>query len=130
MSAGWLGVGPGAVGNALVTLEPGHQDTFVNSDNDHRAPLVFISGGEGHTVTSGAPDRITHIGGPKGSVSSGPSRLPRMVGAGSAEREHLLPRQGHLHGTARQLACRHRREHGMGVNLELSARIRRRHAGR
>ena len=33
-------------GSALATLEPGHQDTFVNYDNDQRAPLLFISGGE------------------------------------------------------------------------------------
>ena len=31
-------------GSALATLEPGHQDTFVNYDNDQRAPLLVISG--------------------------------------------------------------------------------------
>jgi pimeloyl-ACP methyl ester carboxylesterase len=31
-------------GSALATLEPGHQDTFVNYGNDDRAPLLFISG--------------------------------------------------------------------------------------
>ena len=35
-------------GSALATLEPG-QDTFVNYDNDDRAPL-FISGGEDHLM--------------------------------------------------------------------------------
>ena len=33
-------------GSALATLEPGHQDTFVNYDNDDRAPLLFISGSD------------------------------------------------------------------------------------
>ena len=37
-------------GSALGTLEPGHQDTFVNYDNDDRAPLLFISGGEDHLM--------------------------------------------------------------------------------
>jgi pimeloyl-ACP methyl ester carboxylesterase len=36
--------------SALATLEPGHQDTFVNYDNDDRAPLLFISGGEDHLM--------------------------------------------------------------------------------
>jgi pimeloyl-ACP methyl ester carboxylesterase len=35
-------------GSALATLEPGHQDTFVNYKNTDRAPLLFISGGEDH----------------------------------------------------------------------------------
>jgi len=33
-------------GSALATLEPGHQDTFVNYHNDQRAPLLFISGSD------------------------------------------------------------------------------------
>jgi hypothetical protein len=37
-------------GSALATLEPGHQDTFVNYKNDGRAPLLFISGGEDHLM--------------------------------------------------------------------------------
>jgi hypothetical protein len=37
-------------GSALATLEPGHQDTFVNYHNDDRAPLLFISGGEDHLM--------------------------------------------------------------------------------
>ena len=37
-------------GSALATLEPGRQDTFVNYDNDDRAPLLFISGGEDHLM--------------------------------------------------------------------------------
>ena len=45
---------PGSVrvlwGSALATLEPGHQDTFVNYDNDQRAPLLFISGTQDHLM--------------------------------------------------------------------------------
>jgi pimeloyl-ACP methyl ester carboxylesterase len=45
---------PGSVrvlwGSALATIEPGHQDTFVNYDNDDRAPLLFISGSEDHLM--------------------------------------------------------------------------------
>ena len=37
-------------GSALATLKPGYQDTFVNYDNDNRAPLLFISGGEDHLM--------------------------------------------------------------------------------
>ncbi len=41
---------PGSVrvlwGSALATLQPGHQDTFVNYHNDDRAPLLFISGSD------------------------------------------------------------------------------------
>ena len=37
-------------GSALATLEPGHQDTFVNYDNDQRAPLLFISGTQDHLM--------------------------------------------------------------------------------
>jgi hypothetical protein len=37
----------------------------------------------------------------------------------AAKREYLLPGQGHLHSTAWQFVCRHRREDGLGVNLEL-----------
>ncbi len=33
-------------GSALATLQPGHQDTFVNYHNDDRAPLLFISGSD------------------------------------------------------------------------------------
>jgi hypothetical protein len=39
---------PGQYG-CCGALEPGHQDTFVNYDNDGRAPLLFISGGEDPT---------------------------------------------------------------------------------
>jgi pimeloyl-ACP methyl ester carboxylesterase len=45
---------PGSVrvlwGSALATLEPGHQDTYVNYDNDQRAPLLFISGAQDHLM--------------------------------------------------------------------------------
>jgi pimeloyl-ACP methyl ester carboxylesterase len=37
-------------GSALATLEPGHQDTFVNYHNGNRAPLLFICGGEDHLM--------------------------------------------------------------------------------
>jgi hypothetical protein len=37
-------------GSALATVEPGHQDTFVNYHNDDRPPLLFISGGEDHLM--------------------------------------------------------------------------------
>ena len=37
----------------------------------------------------------------------------------TAEGEHLLPGQGHLHGATGQFACRHRREDGLRVNLDL-----------
>ena len=37
-------------GSALATIEPGHQDTFVNYDNDQRAPLLFISGAHDHLM--------------------------------------------------------------------------------
>jgi hypothetical protein len=43
------GVGAGAVGQCAGHLESGHQDTFVNYDNDDR-PLLFISGGEDYLV--------------------------------------------------------------------------------
>ncbi len=33
-------------GSALATVQPGHQDTFVNYHNDDRAPLLFISGSD------------------------------------------------------------------------------------
>ena len=36
--------------SALATLQPGHQDTWVDYHNDARAPLLFISGGEDHLM--------------------------------------------------------------------------------
>jgi pimeloyl-ACP methyl ester carboxylesterase len=36
--------------SALATLQPGHQDTYVDYHNDDRAPLLFISGGEDHLM--------------------------------------------------------------------------------
>jgi pimeloyl-ACP methyl ester carboxylesterase len=36
--------------SALATLQPGHQDTYVDYRNDARAPLLFISGGEDHLM--------------------------------------------------------------------------------
>lgn len=37
-------------GSALATLQPGHQDTYVDYRNDARPPLLFISGGEDHLM--------------------------------------------------------------------------------
>jgi pimeloyl-ACP methyl ester carboxylesterase len=34
----------------LANLLPGHQDTWVDYQNDGRAPLLFISGGEDHLM--------------------------------------------------------------------------------
>jgi len=36
--------------SAFATLQPGHQDTYVDYHNDDRAPLLFISGGEDHLM--------------------------------------------------------------------------------
>ena len=36
--------------SAFASLKPGHQSTHVNYDNDARAPLLFISGGEDHLM--------------------------------------------------------------------------------
>ena len=36
--------------SALATLQPGHQDTYVDYRNDARPPLLFISGGEDHLM--------------------------------------------------------------------------------
>jgi pimeloyl-ACP methyl ester carboxylesterase len=33
-------------GAVLANFTPGHQDTYVNFNNDDRAPLLFIAGGE------------------------------------------------------------------------------------
>jgi pimeloyl-ACP methyl ester carboxylesterase len=33
-------------GSVLANVKPGHQDTWVNYDNDRRAPLLFLSGSE------------------------------------------------------------------------------------
>jgi pimeloyl-ACP methyl ester carboxylesterase len=33
-------------GSVLANVQPGHQDTWVNCENDDRAPLLFISGSE------------------------------------------------------------------------------------
>ena len=37
-------------GGILANLMPGHQDTWVNFENDDRAPLLFIAGGEDHIM--------------------------------------------------------------------------------
>jgi pimeloyl-ACP methyl ester carboxylesterase len=37
-------------GILLANLEPGHQDAWVNYENDDRAPLLFISGSEDHLM--------------------------------------------------------------------------------
>jgi hypothetical protein len=36
--------------NILANVRPGHQDTWVNFENDERAPLLLISGGEDHLM--------------------------------------------------------------------------------
>jgi pimeloyl-ACP methyl ester carboxylesterase len=43
---------PGSViwGNLFAGVQPGHQDTWVDYDNDHRAPLLFLSGTEDHLM--------------------------------------------------------------------------------
>ena len=37
-------------GSALANIHPGKDDTYVNYDNENRAPLLFISGGEDHLM--------------------------------------------------------------------------------
>ena len=37
-------------GAILANLMPGHQDTWVNFENNDRAPLLFIAGGEDHIM--------------------------------------------------------------------------------
>jgi pimeloyl-ACP methyl ester carboxylesterase len=36
--------------NILANVKPGHQDTWVDFNNDDRAPLLFISGSEDHLM--------------------------------------------------------------------------------
>ncbi len=37
-------------GSALANVTPGHQDTWVDYENDERAPLLFISGSDDHLM--------------------------------------------------------------------------------
>jgi pimeloyl-ACP methyl ester carboxylesterase len=37
-------------GSALANIHPGKDDTYVDYSNDHRAPLLFISGSEDHLM--------------------------------------------------------------------------------
>jgi pimeloyl-ACP methyl ester carboxylesterase len=37
-------------GSALANIHPGHDDTYVNYDNDDRPPLLFIAGSEDHLM--------------------------------------------------------------------------------
>jgi pimeloyl-ACP methyl ester carboxylesterase len=37
-------------GSALANIHPGKDDTYVNYENENRAPLLFISGGEDHLM--------------------------------------------------------------------------------
>ncbi len=37
-------------GSALANIHPGHDDTYVNYNNDARAPLLFIAGSEDHLM--------------------------------------------------------------------------------
>ncbi|MBM7774722.1 alpha-beta hydrolase superfamily lysophospholipase [Actinokineospora baliensis] len=43
-------------GGVLANFQPGHQDTWVDYDNDDRAPLLFVSGGEDHIM----PPAVQH----------------------------------------------------------------------
>jgi pimeloyl-ACP methyl ester carboxylesterase len=36
--------------NILANVKPGHQDTWVDFNNNGRAPLLFISGSEDHLM--------------------------------------------------------------------------------
>ena len=36
--------------NVLANVKPGHQETWVNYENDERAPLLFVSGSEDHLM--------------------------------------------------------------------------------
>ena len=38
------------VGGSLANFTPGHQETCVDFENDDRAPLLFIAGGEDHIM--------------------------------------------------------------------------------
>jgi len=42
--------GPVFWGSALANVHPGHDDNYVNYDNDERAPLLFISGTDDHLM--------------------------------------------------------------------------------
>jgi pimeloyl-ACP methyl ester carboxylesterase len=37
-------------GSALANIHPGHDDNYVNYDNEKRAPLLFISGSQDHLM--------------------------------------------------------------------------------
>jgi pimeloyl-ACP methyl ester carboxylesterase len=37
-------------GSVLANLQPGHQETWVDYNNDNRAPLLFISGSDDHLM--------------------------------------------------------------------------------
>ncbi|WBB53543.1 alpha/beta hydrolase [Verrucosispora sp. WMMD573] len=43
---------PGGIvwGGVLANFQPGHQDTWVDYQNDDRAPLLFVSGGADHIM--------------------------------------------------------------------------------
>ncbi|MBQ1047436.1 alpha/beta hydrolase [Micromonospora sp. C51] len=43
---------PGGIvwGGVLANFQPGHQDTWVDYQNNDRAPLLFVSGGEDHIM--------------------------------------------------------------------------------
>jgi pimeloyl-ACP methyl ester carboxylesterase len=80
---------PGSVrvlwGSALATVQPGHQDTYVNYHNDQRAPLLFISGSDDNLMPPSvqrsnakhykAPGTITEI-----KEYPGPHLLPSRDG--------------------------------------------------
>jgi alpha-beta hydrolase superfamily lysophospholipase len=47
-------------GGVLANLRPGHQETWVNFNNDDRAPLLFIAGGEDHIVPPSVNESNAH----------------------------------------------------------------------
>ena len=76
--------------SALANLKPGHQGTWVNYDNDERAPLLFISGSEDHLMPPSVQrsnakhyksDTITEV-----KEYEGPHLLPAQDGLGGDRR--------------------------------------------
>jgi pimeloyl-ACP methyl ester carboxylesterase len=44
------------LGGVLANFTPGHQDTYVDFENDDRAPLLFIAGGDDNLI----PPSVNH----------------------------------------------------------------------
>ena len=77
-------------GSALANIHPGHDDTYVDYNNDDRAPLLFISGSEDHLMPpkiqqSNAKhyksDTVTEV-----KEFEGPHLLPAAAGLGGGRR--------------------------------------------